>query len=188
MASDSLGRGSSWRCCAWGPAGWLMAAMGTGILALDQLTKRAVADWLPHGGSYPVVDGFFNLVHARNTGIAFSLFADSAPWVRNFALPAASLAAVALILTMVLRSGQSGFLTRSALSMILAGAAGNLADRWTQGYVTDFLDFYVGNLHWPSFNVADSAITVGVALMLAESFRGDHQPSSGRASRTGLAS
>lgn len=173
VTSNPAGASQAVRCCRLTRPGLLLAACSAGIFALDQITKRAVADWLPHGSSHEVVQGFFNLVHARNTGIAFSLFADSAPWVTNIALPAVALAAVGIILAMALRSGEAGMRTHAALALILAGAAGNLADRWTQGYVTDFLDFYLGTVHWPAFNVADSAITIGVALMLLESFRGD---------------
>ena len=127
---------------------------------------------MSHGESRSVVEGFFNLVHVRNPGIAFSLFADAAPWFRDGVLPAFSVAAIAVILVLFRRFQDMPGASRIALALILSGAAGNLYDRLQQGYVTDFLDFFVGSYHWPAFNVADSAITLGAALLLLESFRG----------------
>ncbi len=175
--SKTAGREGGTCCAGLVRRNFVIAAAGGTVFVLDQITKRFIADWLPHGASETVVDGFFNLVHARNTGIAFSLFAEAAPWFRNIALPAVSLAAVAILVMMLRNEQHAGGMSRIALALVLAGAAGNLTDRWMQGYVTDFLDFYVGAYHWPAFNVADSAITVGVALLLLESVRGGRQVS-----------
>lgn len=173
MATADLARTGIRACCSGGPGGWrFLAALVALVVALDGVSKAAVVAWMPYGASRSVLDGFFNLVHVRNTGIAFSLFADSAPWFRDVALPAFALAAIGVILAMFRQLGPAAGASRVALALILAGAAGNLFDRLRQGYVTDFLDFYVGSYHWPAFNVADTAITTGAALLLLESFRG----------------
>ncbi len=162
-------------CCSWMEPGkralWILAAL---ILLLDRASKMAVASWMPPGDSESVLDGFFNLVHARNTGIAFSLFADSAPWFRDFVLPAFSILAIVVIVAMFRKFEEIPGRSRLALALILAGAAGNLYDRLLYGYVTDFLDFHVASYHWPAFNVADSALTTGAILLLLDSFLGRH--------------
>lgn len=127
---------------------------------------------IPVYSSETVIPGFFNLVHARNTGIAFSLFADSAEWIREGALPIVSAVAVIGLLAYLLRTESGHWRLHLALTLVLAGAAGNLYDRMMYGYVTDFLDFYIGSWHWPAFNVADSAITVGAGVLLLESLWG----------------
>ena len=154
---------------------WRVLAPGVAaVVVLDWLTKVAVAQSMQHGASESIVAGFFNLVHARNTGIAFSLFADSAPWFRDFVLPAVSLAAVGIIAVMLRRLEEMPGTSRAALALVLAGAIGNLSERLLHGYVTDFLDFYVGAYHWPAFNVADSAITIGAAMLILDSLLGRH--------------
>lgn len=145
-----------------------------GVVLLDWLTKWAVTAWMDYGSSEAVVSGFFNLVHVRNTGMAFSLFADSAPWVRNFVLPAASVGAVVVVFAMMRGSGAMPLTSRVALALVLAGAIGNLSERLLHGYVTDFLDLYAGSYHWPAFNVADSAITIGATLLILDSLLGRH--------------
>lgn len=149
----------------------IYGGLGAAIAALDRWSKIEVAERLPLHSSKTVVDGFFDIVHTRNTGLAFSLFADSPPLVRNVVLPAVSLAAVVLIVFLFARQPDAGRASTPALTLVLAGAAGNLYDRFAYGYVVDFLDVYVGAYHWPAFNVADSAITVGAALLLIGSFR-----------------
>lgn len=145
--------------------------LGAAVVALDRWSKLEVVERLPLYSSKTVVEGFFDIVHTRNTGIAFSLFADSPPLVRNVVLPAVSLAAVALIVFLFARQPDAGRFSALALTLVLAGAAGNLYDRFAYGYVVDFLDVYLGAHHWPAFNVADSSISVGAVLLLAESLR-----------------
>lgn len=153
--------------------GWrVLAPCVAAVVGLDWLTKAAIAGSMPHGSSEVVVAGLFNLVHARNTGIAFSLFADSAPWFRELVLPVVSLAAVGVIAVMLRRLREVPASSRVALALVLAGAIGNLSERLLHGYVTDFLDFYVGAYHWPAFNVADSAITVGALTLILDSVLG----------------
>jgi signal peptidase II len=150
-------------------------AAAAGLIALDQWTKAIVASAMPLYSSQDVIPGFFRLVHTRNPGIAFSLFADSGPLVRNVLVPLISVAAVALIIFMIWSSRTAGARTHCGLSLILAGAVGNLYDRAAYGYVVDFLDFYIGAWHWPAFNVADSCITIGAGLILLDSLRGAAQ-------------
>lgn len=164
------GMGRSWL----GPRHLPIAALVALVVLLDWITKWAVVESMPHGSSESVVAGFFNLVHVRNTGIAFSLFADSAPWVRNLLLPAVSVAAIGIIVGMFRSAGTMPVTSRVALALVLAGAVGNLSERLLHGYVTDFLDVYVGAYHWPAFNVADSAITIGAVLLILDSVLGRH--------------
>ncbi len=155
--------------------------LGVTVVALDRWSKLEIAERLPLYSSKTIVEGFFDIVHTRNTGIAFSLFADAAPLVRNVILPAVSIVAVALIVYVFARSPDAGGASTLALTLVLAGAAGNLYDRFAYGYVVDFLDVYIGERHWPAFNVADSSISIGAALLLIASLR-KPRPSAGKAS------
>lgn len=153
-----------------------------GILVADQWTKHLVEVQLPRGASEPVISGFLNLVHVRNTGVAFGLFASdggSTSWV----LTALGLVALAAVSIYFLWTPVRDRLLLTALALVAGGAVGNLLDRVMAGSVTDFVDVYVGSYHWPAFNVADSAITVGIVLMILDTFR--HRP--GKADETGAA-
>ena len=145
---------------------WLWLASLT--LVLDQITKLAViARLAPYQDVIPLT-GFFNLVHVHNAGAAFSLFADQPGWQRGFFIGLA-LAASAVILHLLRRPGPPVF--HAGLALILGGALGNVIDRLLYGHVIDFLDVYVGTWHWPAFNVADSGITLGAALLILDAFR-----------------
>lgn len=146
-----------------------LLALAAALFGIDRWSKQAVADGLELYGSHAVIPGFFNLVHTRNTGIAFSLFADAGPFVKEWLLPVLSGAAVLFVVVLLWRSDPQARVLNLSLSLILAGAAGNLYDRLLFGYVTDFLDLYVGSRHWPAFNVADSCITVGAVMLLLDS-------------------
>lgn len=132
----------------------------------DQLTKSLVVNTLRLYESREVIPGFFNLVHVTNSGAAFSLLADvNSPWRHYFFLCIGSVALVGLTIAYwKLRKINS--LYSWPLALIAGGAAGNLIDRVRYGAVIDFLDVYVGSYHWPAFNIADSAICVGVGLFL----------------------
>lgn len=138
------------------------------ILGLDVLAKQAIIDAMPLYSSQSIVDGFFSLVHTRNTGIAFSMFAGAGPLVRNVLIPLFSAAAVCFLAVYFWRAGAASVRTNWALTLILSGAVANLYERLVFGYVVDFLDFYVGEYHWPAFNVADSSITIGAGLLLLD--------------------
>jgi signal peptidase II len=148
-------------------ASWLLVAAL--VVAADQLTKWIVEATIPFGASIyvaPVLD----LVHVRNTGAAFSFLAGASGWQREFFI-GVGLAASAWIVWMLRRADRSQFAFCFALSLILGGALGNVIDRFRLGAVVDFLHFHWGPYYWPAFNVADSAITCGAALLIIDAFR-----------------
>ncbi len=137
------------------------------VVALDQISKLAVVKAMNLYESIPVIP-FFNLTYVHNTGAAFSFLSDAGGWQRwLFAILAASISVVLIIWLAKLKKHE--VLLAASLSLILGGAFGNLIDRIAYGYVIDFLDVYYQSWHWPAFNIADSAITLGVILMLLES-------------------
>ena len=154
---------------------WRLKALylgaAVGLVGLDQWTKALVAAAMPLHTSREVIPGFFRLVHTRNTGIAFSLLADSSPLIRNGIVPLISVGAVALVVYLFWHSRTGAGKTHLGLCLILAGAVGNLYDRAMYGYVVDFLDFFISGYHWPAFNVADSCITIGAGLVLLDALR-----------------
>lgn len=141
------------------------------VVALDRWTKNLVIANIQLYEGHEVWTGFFRLFHTRNTGIAFSLFDDASPFVKEFVLPGVGLLAVGFIVYLFVQTQAGAWFSRLSLAFILAGAVGNLYDRVSFGYVTDFLDFYVAGHHWPAFNVADSAISVGAVMLLLASLR-----------------
>jgi len=145
------------------------------VIVFDQWTKWMIELHLPFHASQPIVPKFLHFTHVRNTGVAFGLFASDGgrgSWVLVL-LGIVALAAVALYFRFT--PSHDRFLL-TALALVVGGAVGNLIDRTTAGAVTDFLDVFVGAHHWPAFNVADSAISVGIALMLLDSFRSRKEP------------
>ena len=131
------------------------------IVILDQVSKYIVMTKVEIYTSIPVISGFFNLVHTRNRGIAFGIFNRPGSDLGYYLLLFATFTAVILLLFWFSRLKQEERVLVPGLSIILGGAIGNLIDRVRLREVTDFLDFYIGPHHWPAFNVADSAITVG---------------------------
>ena len=154
------------------------------VVVLDQWTKWLVEVHLPHGTSHPVIDRFFSLTHVQNTGVAFGLFARHGADGGSWTLIALGIVALVAVIVYFRLTPADHRLLLSALALIVGGAVGNLIDRLATGAVTDFLDVYVGTHHWPAFNVADSAITVGIVLMLADSFIA-HRQHSGAPSEDG---
>lgn len=137
------------------------------VLVVDQLTKVVIDVSMSLYESIPIMP-YFNLTYARNTGAAFSFLADAGGWQRwLFAGLAVGMSAFMAVWLIKLEKHEK--LMAVALSLVLGGAIGNLIDRVAYGYVIDFLDVYYGDWHWPAFNIADSAICVGVGLMLLES-------------------
>ena len=139
-------------------------ALAAIVFALDRLTKWIIEARVSVLDTHTVIPGFFDIVHARNRGAAFSLFADSTSAWRPFFLIGLSLAALLLVAGILRNASRLDRPTAFGLALILGGALGNVFDRVVTGAVTDFLDFYVGDLHWPAFNVADSAIVVGSSV------------------------
>ncbi len=121
--------------------------------------------------SIQLIPHFFRIVSVRNTGIVFGLFSGSEKGAREVFLIGFTLLAMGAILLYSAKKGKEKLPDIYPLAMILGGAAGNLSDRVRQGRVVDFLDFYVGNAHWPAFNIADSAIVVGVGTLLILQWR-----------------
>ncbi len=137
------------------------------VLLLDQGTKALVLRKLPLHESVPVVSGFFNLVHVRNRGMAFGLLNRPDNDLGSLLLVGATLVALAILLFWFRRLRPDETMTIVPLSLVLGGAVGNLVDRLYHREVIDFLDFHLGRHHWPAFNVADAAITVGTVLLAA---------------------
>lgn len=136
------------------------------LFILDQITKWVIAQNIILHTSVSVIPGFFNLTHIRNKGAVFGFLAQTeSPLVKNFLL-LASLVALCVVIYYFLKIPSSQKFLKLSLSIILAGAMGNMVDRVGRGYVIDFLDFYVKKWHWPSFNVADSCVTVGAFLLI----------------------
>lgn len=138
------------------------------IIALDLYTKHLVQSALAYG-EHRTVTGFFDIVLFHNEGAAFSFLAGAGGWQRLFFSGFALIASGVILHLLRKHAGQTMFCL--ALSLVLGGALGNLYDRLTLGYVVDFLYFHVHSWYWPAFNVADSAITVGVALLLLDSLK-----------------
>lgn len=147
------------------PLRWYLLALV--VIVADFLTKTAVLAVLAPGEGRAVAP-FFNLVLVFNKGAAFSFLASAQGWQTSF------FAAVAVVASMVvsflIAKNKNKSLFCSGLALILGGALGNLYDRLAYGHVVDFLDFHLSGWHWPAFNVADSAITVGAAILIVESF------------------
>ena len=136
------------------------------VLILDQATKLLIVKTLPLGGEIPVIPGCFSIVHVLNPGGAFGFLAGAGELVRRFFFIGVSVLAMGLIYYFYRTTpGRYGWLS-SAFAMIFGGAIGNLVDRLRFGLVVDFLDVYAGAWHWPAFNVADSAITIGIAIFV----------------------
>ncbi len=149
--------------------------LAAAVFALDWITKRAIETRMSVFDTHTVIPGFFDIVHARNRGAAFSMFADSTSPLRPFLLIGLSVFALVLVAGILRNASRLDRPTAIGLSLILGGAIGNVFDRIVSGAVTDFLDFYVGGLHWPAFNVADSAIVIGSGLLLLSLLRPKQQ-------------
>ena len=136
------------------------------IVVLDQITKALILQHFNLHDSVSVVPGFFNLTHIRNPGGAFGVLAGGGSTLRNMLFLGAGSVALGMILFFLRATPDKDRLMRFTLALIFGGALGNIIDRLRFGEVVDFLDFYLGGLHWPAFNVADSAITVGIGLFV----------------------
>ena len=150
---------------------WL--ALAALVAALDQLSKFAITRILTVGGNIELAP-FFNLVLVHNRGAAFSLLSNASGWQREFFIAIAVIASVWVVYLLRRHPRETRFCL--ALSLILGGAIGNVIDRVLFGAVIDFLDFHVAGYHWPAFNLADSAITCGAALLIWDGFRPAKKP------------
>lgn len=136
------------------------------LLIVDQITKAIVFQKIAFLSSQSIIPGFFNLTHIHNRGAIFGFFSQSDSQLLHIVLMLATLVALALVVYYFFMTPPAEKLAKISLSLILAGALGNLIDRVFRGYVIDFLDLYVKKWHWPSFNVADSCVTIGAFLLV----------------------
>jgi signal peptidase II len=142
------------------------------VVVLDQLTKAMVVADMGLHQSISLIDGFLALTYVRNTGAAFGIFAGQAAALRVPMLLAVAVLALGILLWFVRTVPVERWVVIAACGGVLGGAVGNMIDRAAYGEVIDFLDVYVGNYHWPAFNVADSAITVGVIVLCLDALLG----------------
>lgn len=137
------------------------------VVAADQVTKWAIIEWVALYEKIPL-NSFINLTHQRNTGAAFSFLADAGGWQRWFFVVLASAVSLMIIVWLWRLRKERQFVLSAGLALVLGGAIGNLIDRATLGYVTDFIQVWFGNWAFPSFNVADAGISVGAAFLIID--------------------
>lgn len=143
----------------------LVLVSGTVVL-IDQITKALISHYLPLNAQVKVIDGWFNITHVLNPGGAFGLFSDQPLWIRKIVFLFLSSLVALSVLWFYKRTAGSLIVLSYGLALIFGGAVGNLIDRFRYGKVLDFLDFYMGTAHWPAFNVADSAISIGMVILI----------------------
>jgi signal peptidase II len=136
------------------------------ILILDQATKAMITNSMALYQSIPVIPGFFSITHIHNPGGAFGFLADQGPAVRTVMFLVVSSLAVGLILYFYKNTPRTHPYLQIGFALIFGGAVGNLIDRVRFGKVVDFLDVYIRQMHWPAFNVADSAISIGMVIFM----------------------
>ena len=136
------------------------------VFVLDQITKFLAIRFLSEDSSINIIPGIFDFTLVYNTGAAFGMFSDLPDDIRRFALAGVSLTALAVVVYFMLREAKDDSWSQYALISILSGALGNIVDRERFASVIDFLDFYWELYHWPAFNIADSAICIGVCILI----------------------
>ncbi len=141
------------------------------VMVADRFTKWIVETRVSPVETIQVIPGFFDIVHSQNRGVAFGILNDSTSEWRTTALVVLSAAAVIFISILLWRPEKLDRWSLWGLSLVLGGAAGNVFDRILWGRVTDFLELYVGEYHWPTFNLADSAIVIGSGLLILDMLR-----------------
>ena len=154
---------------------WVFLIVCFWILFVDQWTKYAVQQRLALYQKIEVIHGFFNLIHVRNTGGAFGIFGGEKGGLGSWLFVVVTLVAIGSIVFLFIRLREHETTLSLSFSLVLSGAIGNLIDRLRYGGVVDFLDFYLFSYHWPAFNVADSAICLGIGLMALELLILDHK-------------
>ena len=151
---------------------WTLCLLMAFLIIADQLSKGAIQTSLYYGQSIPVIDGFFSIAYVKNTGAAFGFGAGAHEWFRVIMFLVLPVIFCVYIFYMLIKTLKSPFYLCLAYALILAGAVGNLIDRFSLGYVVDFLLFYWKNEenHFPAFNIADSCITVAAGLLIIDFF------------------
>jgi signal peptidase II len=145
---------------------WLWLTLA--IILLDRATKAWFETQTVEGWRHEIIHNFIYLVHSRNPGIAFGVLADSASTLTRIILIVGSLVVISALAWLLVVGKSASAIGNAGLALLLGGAAGNVADRIFQGAVTDFFEVWLGSYHYPAFNVADSAITIGAALILLD--------------------
>jgi signal peptidase II len=147
-----------------------------GILVCDYLTKIRVSTAMSLSDIVEIIPGYLRFSHVRNSGVAFGLFdGHPSPW-KPYLLAAMAVIAVAAIVLYSVRMPATRVLLQTALAVVTGGILGNFIDRITHGFVVDFIEFHIrDSFHWPTFNVADSAITVGIAMLLIDTLKNSDQ-------------
>jgi len=138
------------------------------VLLLDRVSKSVIHSRFDLGETLPVVNGFFDIIYVRNTGVAFGLFSSVSSPAKATLLSVFAASAAVIVVFYSIRNPVGHRLLQLSLALILGGALGNLYDRVMHGYVIDFLSFHLNVYHWPAFNVADTAISAGVIFLAAE--------------------
>jgi signal peptidase II len=148
------------------------------VFLVDRVTKQLIRQRVSPWDNFTVIPGFFSIVHTENAGAAFGIFADSTSEWRTFLLIGLAVGVMLLILGLLLQPWRGGLaptpMLRVGLALVLGGASGNVYDRVVRGAVTDFLEFYIGSYQFPTFNMADTAITIGAGLLLMDMWRTRH--------------
>ena len=147
---------------------WVLLIACLLVLVLDQYTKYEIQKSLPLHHRVEVIKGFFNLTHVRNTGGAFGIFGGKRGGMGTLFFMAVSFIAIGSLLFFVWKAKEDEKNLVLSFSLVLAGAIGNLIDRLRYGEVVDFLEFYLSSFYWPSFNIADASICIGIGLMALE--------------------
>lgn len=160
----------------WQQSGWHWWWLVVLLIVADQFTKWLVVDNMALFSRINLLP-FFDLVHVRNYGAAFSFLSDQGGWQRWFFTVIAVVISIVLIV-MLRQQPKSMKAANLGFGLIIAGAIGNVIDRINYGYVVDFLDVYVGSYHWPAFNVADSCIVIGAGLIIFDGFFGNRSDDS----------
>jgi signal peptidase II len=150
---------------------WQAYGLAAVVFAVDRLSKWIVEQRVSAFDVHRVIPGFFDIVHSQNRGVAFGLMNDSPSVWRTLVLILFASTAMLVVASMLWKASRADRLTAIGLALILGGAAGNLFDRIVWGRVTDFLEFYIGELHWPTFNVADSCVVIGSGVLLLDILR-----------------
>ena len=145
---------------------WLLFIITTATIFLDQFIKVLVVSRIPVYRSITVIPGFFEVTHIYNPGVAFGFLAENNTNLRLIFILSASLIAMGMIIYLFIITKHDKLYLLSGLSLILGGASGNVIDRIRLGKVIDYLDFCIKSLHWPAFNIADSAITIGLLIFI----------------------
>jgi len=147
---------------------FILALVGGSVLVLDQISKAYIHHAFSLHESLPIIPDLFSITYVRNKGAAFGLFAGQNSLFRALFFSSVSLLAFFFLGLMIYQAPNNDKWQTISLSLLLGGAMGNIVDRVRMGEVIDFLDFYIGAYHWPAFNVADSAITIGVTLLMIQ--------------------